>query len=261
MFDRLLSRVLAWSERLLRIRWIAEAKAVVDADAEAGGSPAGRGAGLPRPLRPAVRAHPRRRPHRLGLRRPGDAGGGRRRRGGPRARASSRSSRPGWRASSPSAGRSRSLGLVGAAFGASIFYDALDESMNRVMPGGGQRNPILRRLLGIGGRRPAGPRRRGRARHRASPWSPIARTLSPASARSLVAMLRPVAHHRAAGAGARRHLSLGAHPAARPGRHPAAGRRHGRRHLAGVRGLRHRRATARPAAGRLRRLRLAARAA
>ena len=41
------------------------------------------------------------------------------------------------------------LGLVGAAFGASIFYDALDDSMNRVMPGGGQRNPILRRLLGI----------------------------------------------------------------------------------------------------------------
>jgi uncharacterized BrkB/YihY/UPF0761 family membrane protein len=41
------------------------------------------------------------------------------------------------------------LGLVGAAFGASIFYDALDDSMNRVMPGGGQRNPILRRLLGV----------------------------------------------------------------------------------------------------------------
>ena len=43
------------------------------------------------------------------------------------------------------------LGLIGAAFGASIFYDALDESMNRVLPGGGQRNPILRRALGSGG--------------------------------------------------------------------------------------------------------------
>ena len=42
------------------------------------------------------------------------------------------------------------IGLIGAAFGASIFYDALDDSMNRVLPGGGQRNPILRRLLGVG---------------------------------------------------------------------------------------------------------------
>ena len=148
MIDRLLSRVLAWSERLLRIRWIAEAKAVVDADGQAGGSllaaglayralfgllsglilvagiigwvfddPAARAAaidavsGLVPGLEPIVSA--------------------------------------GLESLVAERGTLSILGLVGAAFGASIFYDALDDSMNRVMPGGGQRNPILRRLLGV----------------------------------------------------------------------------------------------------------------
>jgi uncharacterized BrkB/YihY/UPF0761 family membrane protein len=142
--------VLAWGEQLLRIRWIAEVRAVVDADAEAGGSllsaalayralfgllsglilvagligwafddPAARAsaveavAGIVPGLEPIVSA---------GLER-----------------------------LVAERGTLSLLGLIGAAFGASIFYDALDDSMNRVMPGGGQRNPILRRALGTGG--------------------------------------------------------------------------------------------------------------
>ena len=167
MLDRLLSRVLAWSERLLRIHWIAEAKAVVDADGQAGGSLLAAGlayralfgllsglilvAGL---IGWVVRRRRRR------GRRPWPPSSG-------SCPDSSRSSRRDWRAWSPSAATLSILGLVGAAFGASIFYDALDDSMNRVMPGGGQRNPILRRLLGVAAVDPAGPRRRRRARHRA----------------------------------------------------------------------------------------------
>jgi len=149
MFDRLLSRVLAWGERLLRISWIAEAKAVVDADGEAGGGllaaalayralfgllsglilvagiigwafddPAARAAavatvsGIVPALEPIVSA--------------------------------------GLESLVTERGSLSVIGLIGAAFGASIFYDALDDSMNRLMPGGGQRNPILRRLLGVG---------------------------------------------------------------------------------------------------------------
>ena len=149
MFDRLLSRVLAWGERLLRISWIAEAKAVVDADGEAGGGllaaalayralfgllsglilvagiigwafddPAARAAavatvsGIVPALEPIVSA--------------------------------------GLESLVTERGSLSLIGLIGAAFGASIFYDALDDSMNRLMPGGGQRNPILRRLLGVG---------------------------------------------------------------------------------------------------------------
>jgi len=148
MFDRLLSRLLIWGERLLRIPWIAEARAVVDADAQAGGSllaaalayralfgllsglilvagligwvfedPAARAAAVDAVaaavpgLEPIVSA--------------------------------------GLESLVAERGTLSLLGLLGAAFGASIFYDALDESMNRVMPGGGQRNPILRRLLGV----------------------------------------------------------------------------------------------------------------
>ncbi|HEY8167557.1 MAG TPA: YihY/virulence factor BrkB family protein [Candidatus Limnocylindrales bacterium] len=150
MFDRLLGRLLAWSERLLRIGWIAEAKAVVDADDEAGGGllaaalayraifgllsglilvagligwliddPATRAAaidavaGLVPGLEPIVEA--------------------------------------GLESLVEERGTLSIVGLVGAAFGASIFYDALDQSMNRLMPGGGQRNPIVRRLLGMAG--------------------------------------------------------------------------------------------------------------
>jgi uncharacterized BrkB/YihY/UPF0761 family membrane protein len=149
MFDRLLSRVLVWGERLLRIPWIAEARAVVDVDAEAGGAllaaalayralfgllsglilvagiigwvfedPAAREAavvavsGIVPGLEPIVSA--------------------------------------GLESLVAERGTLSLLGLLGAALGASIFYDALDDSMNRVMPGGGQRNPILRRLLGVG---------------------------------------------------------------------------------------------------------------
>jgi membrane protein len=147
MFDRLLSRLLAWGERVVQIPWIAEVKAVVDADAQAGGSllaaalayralfgllsglilmagiigwvfddPAARASavaavsGLVPGLAPIVSA--------------------------------------GLEGLVAERGTLSILGLLGAAFGASIFYDALDDSMNRVMPGGGQRNPILRRLVG-----------------------------------------------------------------------------------------------------------------
>jgi YihY family inner membrane protein len=147
MLDRILRRLLAWSERLLRIGWIAEARAVVEADDEAGGGllaaalayralfgllsalilmvgligwffddPTVREeavdavASLVPGMEPIVSA--------------------------------------GLESLAAERGSLSVLGLIGAAFGASIFYDALDQSMNRVMPGGGQRNPILRRVLG-----------------------------------------------------------------------------------------------------------------
>lgn len=147
MVDRFLARVLALGERLLRIGWIAEARAVVEADDEAGGGllaaalayralfgllsglilmagligwvfedPAMRQAaveevaGLVPGLEPIVAA--------------------------------------GLESLVAERGSLSVIGLIGAAFGASIFYDALDQSMNRVLPGGRQRNPILRRLLG-----------------------------------------------------------------------------------------------------------------
>lgn len=190
MLDRLLSRVLAWSERLLQIHWIAEARAVVDADGQAGGSllaaalayralfgllsglilvagligwvfddPISRAAavaavsGIVPGLEPIVSA--------------------------------------GLESLVAERGTLSILGLVGAAFGASIFYDALDDSMNRVMPGGGQRNPILRRLLGVAAvvlLALAGVAALGIG----LATSPIAATLSPAG-QVLVAILRTLA--------------------------------------------------------------------
>lgn len=190
MFDRLLGRLLAWSERLLRIHWIAEARAVVDADGQAGGSllaaglayralfgllsglilvagiigwvfddPASRAAavaavaGLVPGLEPIVSA--------------------------------------GLESLVAERGTLSILGLVGAAFGASIFYDALDDSINRVMPGGGQRNPILRRLLGVAAvilLALAGVAALGIG----LATSPIAGTLSPIG-QVLVAILRTIA--------------------------------------------------------------------
>jgi uncharacterized BrkB/YihY/UPF0761 family membrane protein len=149
MLDRLLSRFLAWGERLLQVPWIAEARAVVDADGQAGGGLLAAGLayralfGLLSGLilmagiigwvfdDPAARAA---------------------------AVAAAADFVPGLTPIVSSGleslvadrGALSVVGLVGAAFGASIFYDALDDSMNRLIPGGGQRNPILRRLLGVG---------------------------------------------------------------------------------------------------------------
>ncbi len=149
MLDRLLSRFLAWGERLLQVPWIAEARAVVEADGQAGGGLLAAGLayralfGLLSGLilmagiigwvfdDPASRAA---------------------------AVAAVADFVPGLTPIVSSGleglvaerGALSVVGLVGAAFGASIFYDALDDSMNRLIPGGGQRNPILRRLLGVG---------------------------------------------------------------------------------------------------------------
>jgi len=149
MVDRLLSRLLAWGERLLRIPWIAEAKAIVDADAQAGGGLLA--AGL------AYRAL-------FGLLSglilmAGLIGWAF---DDPAARAAAVAAvadlvpglapivSTGLESLVADRGALSLVGFVGAAFGASIFYDALDDSMNRVIPGGGQRNPILRRLVGVG---------------------------------------------------------------------------------------------------------------
>lgn len=149
MLDRLLSRGLALVERALRVPWVAEARSVMAADDEAGGS-----------LLAAALAYralfgllsglvfmagsigwlfedPTRRADAI---------------------ATLATLVPGVE---PVAGigldslvASRGvlsiLGLVGAAWGASAFYDALDGAINRVLPGSRARNPFERRLRGIG---------------------------------------------------------------------------------------------------------------
>src|SRR3972149_3488552 len=106
MLDRLLSHGLALVARAMRVPWIAEARSVVAADAEAALAP-------PVPGVEPVAG--------IGL-------------------------------DSFVAGRGALsiLGLVGAAWGASAFYDALDGAINRVLPGLRERNPFERRLRGIG---------------------------------------------------------------------------------------------------------------
>src|SRR3990172_5750834 len=149
MLDRLLSHGLALVERALRVPWIAEARSVVAADAEAGGS-----------LLAAALAYralfgllsglvcvagligwlfedPTRRADAV---------------------ATLATLVPGVEPvagiglDSFVAGRGALsiLGLVGAAWGASAFYDALDGAINRVLPGLRERNPFERRLRGIG---------------------------------------------------------------------------------------------------------------
>jgi len=149
MLDRLLSHGLALVERALRVPWIAEARSVVAADAEAGGS-----------LLAAALAYralfgllsglvcvagligwlfedPTRRADAV---------------------ATLATLVPGVEPvagiglDSFVAGRGALsiLGLVGAAWGASAFYDTLDGAINRVLPGLRERNPFERRVRGIG---------------------------------------------------------------------------------------------------------------
>src|SRR3990170_1126484 len=149
MLDRLLSHGLALVERALRVPWIAEARSVVGADAEAGGS-----------LLAAALAYralfgllsglvcvagligwlfedPTRRADAV---------------------ATLATLVPGVEPvagiglDSFVAGRGALsiLGLVGAAWGASAFYDALDGAINRVLPGVRGRHPLQGRLRGIG---------------------------------------------------------------------------------------------------------------
>ena len=41
------------------------------------------------------------------------------------------------------------IGLIGLLWGSSSFYGALDEVMRRIFPGGGIRDPIVRRIRGV----------------------------------------------------------------------------------------------------------------
>jgi len=149
MLDDLLSRGLALVERALRVPWIVEARSVVAADAEAGGSLLAAAlayralfgllsglvfvAGLVGWLieDPTRRADAMRT---LATLLPGVE---------PVARIGLESLVAGYGAVSI-------LGLLGAAWGASAFYDALDAAVNRVLPGSRARSAFERRLRGIG---------------------------------------------------------------------------------------------------------------
>ena len=149
MLDNLLSRGLALVERALRVPWIVEARSVVAADAEAGGSLLAAAlayralfgllselvfaAGLVGWLieDPARRADAM---ATLATLLPGVE---------PVARSGLDSLVAGHGAVS-------TLGLLGAAWSASAFYDALDAAVNRVLPGSRARSAFERRLRGIG---------------------------------------------------------------------------------------------------------------